>query len=248
VTDPDARAIIEYRARELGSPLLVVEGGASAERYEVGLPGDHQRANAAVAAAVVRLLRFLMPVTEEQMARGLAQVRWPGRFQILRRGKATWVLDGAHNRDGIDVLVKTWQQVFPGHSPTLVVGMLQDKEWKEMLARLLPLSHRVILVPVESSRSVPPDLMLVEARRMGITRAMRIAGSVEEALRWVQSDPHVLVSGSLYLVGEVLSLLGPDALAGGEDAAHPPPTAGSRSETGLNEWTGGGCNNGTGLH
>ncbi len=224
--DPDALAILEYKARELDAPFVVVGEPALAQfRLPISLPGEHQRWNAALAAATIRMLRVLLPVTDEQLERGLGTVSWPGRFQILKRGAQTIVLDGAHNHDGIRVLREALAVAFPGQHPTLVIGMLADKEWRTMAADLAPLCARIVTVPVSSERTVDPEELRRACLASGIARPARAVASVADALRAVAADPFVLVTGSLYLVGEVLEQLG--GMPIGAD------------ERGLNEWGGG---------
>jgi len=103
--DPDALAIIVHKAKELDAPVITL-GEPEIARFNAEIPllGRHQRANAALAAATVRLLRFVLPVDDTQLREGLAEVSWPGRLQVVRRGAQTLVLDGAHNPAGIAAL------------------------------------------------------------------------------------------------------------------------------------------------
>lgn len=223
-TDPDALAILEYKARELGAPFLHV--GASAVehfRFELALLGEHQRSNGALAAATVRMLRFLLPVSDEQMAAGFASVRWPGRLQVLRRGAQTFLVDGAHNRDGVACLKAALERHFPGRPPVLVLGMLADKEWQRMACELVPVASRVITVPVSSQRAVSSADLRAACMASGVTRPVRAVESLAEGLRACAADPFVVVTGSLALVGEALECLG---------EARPVP--GHRE---LNEWS-----------
>ncbi len=223
-TDPDAVAILEYKAREVGAPFLHVDALA-VNRFQLPLAllGEHQRTNAALAAATVRMLRFILPVSDDEMARGFATVEWPGRLQILRQGQRTFLLDGAHNRDGLESLKAALQGHFKGRPPTLILGMLADKPWRDMARELTPLVARVITTPVSSSRTVSANDLKEACLAAGVPRPIRTTQSVGEALRACVADPFVLVTGSLYLVGEALEILGETRAATGERA--------------LNEWT-----------
>lgn len=226
--DPDARAILEFKARELDAPFLAL-GAPQVARLTLplGLRGPHQRTNAALAAATVRLLRALLPVSDEQLARGLSATRWPGRLQELQRGGQRLVLDGAHNLPGVNALKASLPELMPGAHPTLVFGALNDRDWREMARQLAPVAGRVITVPVSSTRTVPAADLRAAVVATGSGRPVRAASSLAEALHWASADPWVLITGSLYLVGEALELLEPSSAA---------PT----SERTLNEWTGGG--------
>ena len=223
-TDPDALAILEFKARETGCPFIPV-GHLAVEqfRYDLPLLGEHQRTNAALAAAAIRVLRFLLPVSDEQMARGFASVRWPGRLQVLQRGKQTLLLDGAHNRDGITSLRAALERHFPNRAPVLVLGMLADKEWSDMARALAPLASRILTTRVSSARTISPDDLKAACLASGVTRPIRVTQSIAEALRGCSADPFVVVTGSLYLIGEALEVLGEGA--------------GTVSERHLNEWS-----------
>lgn len=223
-TDPDALAILEFKAREIGAPFLPVGPSAVTHfHFDLALLGEHQRWNGALAAATIRTLRFLLPVSDDEMARGFATVRWPGRLQVVRRGNRILLLDGAHNRDGITALRAALERHFPSQAPVLVLGMLADKEWKEMARTLAPLASRIITTPVASVRTVPPADLKAACLASGVTRPVRVTASLAEALKGCAADPFVLVTGSLYLIGEALELLEEGAAAGPERA--------------LNEWT-----------
>ncbi len=223
--DPDARAIIEFRARELDAPVLGVGAPEVAMLKDpVGLVGPHQKSNAAVAAATVRLLRALIPVSDSQLREGLASVRWPGRLQEVRRGNQSLWLDGAHNLPGVLALKAALPDVMPVGRPALVMGMLADKDWPTMARILAPLASRIVVVPVPSSRTVSTEALRSAAIAAGAGRPVRAAGSLSEALRWVSADPVVLITGSLYLIGEAVTLLGLESSAGD-------------GERTLNEWS-----------
>ena len=215
--DPDALAIIVHKAKELDAPAVTL-GEPEIARFKAEIPllGRHQRANAALAAATVRLLRFVLPVDDTQLLEGLAEVSWPGRLQVLRRGAQTLVLDGAHNPAGIAALRTALAEAFPGKRPTLVLGMLADKDWRTMVADLVPLASRVVTAPVGSERTVTAEDLRAACVATGAGRPVKAAGSACAALKLVAADPFVVVAGSLYFIGEVMEGLGIEAARGDE--------------------------------
>ncbi len=215
--DPDALAIIVHKAKELDAPVITL-GEPEIARFKAAIPllGRHQRANAALAAATVRLLRFVLPVDDTQLLEGLAEVSWPGRLQVVRRGAQTLVLDGAHNPAGIAALRTALAEAFPGKRPTLVLGMLADKDWRAMAADLVPLASRVVTAPVGSERTVTAEDLRAACVATGAGRPVKAAGSAGAALKLVTADPFVLVTGSLYFIGEVMEALGIEAARGDE--------------------------------
>jgi len=222
---PEALEVLKFKARELEVPLITVDA-AAVQRFtiEPSLTGEHQRANAALAAATVRLLHFLLPVSDEQLQVGLETAQWSGRLQRIQRGKNRWLLDGAHNLDGIRALSTFLQSEEAGQRPTLVLGILADKDWKEMVRELVPLAGRIITAPVGSSRTVPAEELRAACVATGLGRPVKATATVAEALKSVQSDPFVVVTGSLYFIGEVMENLGLEPAAAQEERT-------------LNEWT-----------
>lgn len=225
---PEALAVIRQTARDRGAPLVEV-GLADTHRPPLGdlelpLLGEHQRLNAALALATVRALERELPVPEGAIATGLRTVQWPGRLHRVPgpNGQENLV-DGAHNPAGVQTLLAALDRYFPGRRPATIVGVLQDKDWATMCELLFPRAGSVCVVPVASARTASPEeLRSVCAAKHPATR-VNICHSLPEALRLTANEPFRLITGSLYLVGEALELLG--ALA-------TPATA----ERGLNDW------------
>ena len=222
---PEAFAVIETTAQQHHSPLTRVTSQDVSRIAHPALLGEHQRLNAALAAATVELLGAKIPVTEATIRAGLAKVSWPGRFQMIRQsGGRTLVLDGAHNSDGVETLAAALQAHFPNEKPTLILGVLADKDWRRMCAQMTPLASRVLTVPMNSDRGASAADLAAVCREQ-LPQATEACRSLSEALSKSANDALVVVAGSLYLVGETLELLG----------LSPEGSAGERS---LNEWSG----------
>jgi dihydrofolate synthase/folylpolyglutamate synthase len=222
---PEALDVIRRTAEERGCSLTVVtpEDARRApwDRMKLPLVGEHQRRNAALTLAAVRVLQSRIPVSDAAIARGLETVNWPGRLQIVRQTNRTLVLDGAHNPAGAECLRDALESLFPRERKTLILGVLQDKDWLQICKTLAPLFERVRLVRIDSERAADPN-ELVSAFRDGNRQAeVQACRSLPEALALSANDGLVVVTGSLYLVGEAL-----EHLAGSEP----------NRERGLNEW------------
>lgn len=191
---------------------------------ELPLLGEHQRLNAAVATRTVQVLSDKISVDPEVIRSGLMSVHWPGRMQVVRPGLGrAIVLDGAHNPAGAEILKAALQRHFPGILATLILGVLADKNWSAICRCLVPLAGRVRLVRVGSERTADPALLQNLAQQLNPYAEVRCSESVREALDYTANDPLVVVTGSLYLVGEALELL------------HLLPQS-TQSERELNEW------------
>ena len=262
-TQPEVLAVIEKTARENAASLTVVGQASrlssqrasrpsSANESEtlsdwtgetpVPLPlpllGEHQKQNAALALATVEILQKQIPVAEEKIRDGLANVQWQGRLQLIERaGGQKILLDGAHNVAGVEALraaLPGWSSSFslPGDTlkrelqrgaPTFIVGFLGDKDWRPMCEILAPLAARIFTVPVASARTADAGELAKTFCTANPAAAVTACKNLSEALDACKDEPFVVVAGSLYLVGEALELLG-----------HSPAGAGER---GLNEWT-----------
>ena len=212
VAEPTAQAVIAEVAERQGSALTVVtaEDAGKAPLAEVELPllGEHQRLNAAVATAVVRVLAEEIPVTEEAVRRGLTGVSWAGRMQLVRRGQQRILLDGAHNIDSARCLQAALKRHFPGEQPVLVLGILRDKDFGEMCCILAPLAERILLVPVQNERTIAAEDLAPLCRAANPAAEVMVCGGLSEALRIAGGAPLVLITGSLYLIGEAMEALG----------------------------------------
>ena len=221
---PEALAVIERTANERQSPLTRV-GKPSTFNLQpsTSLFGEHQKMNAALALATVEVLQQKIPVTEEKIRDGLANVNWPGRLQLVKRGSQKILLDGAHNVAGAEALRMALGKHFPGGKPVLIFGALADKNWPEICRILAPLAAKVFTVPVASERAAKADELADCFRAANPAAEITVAKNLAAALKICKGERFTVITGSLYLVGEALELLG-----------HSPAGA---DERGLNEWS-----------
>jgi dihydrofolate synthase/folylpolyglutamate synthase len=220
---PEALKVIRETAARLNAPLHVIgEQSSTTRSFLPGLRGAHQRINAALAVRTVEVVRSALPFNNSAIERGLASVPWPGRFQVLERGPQTLVLDGAHNPAGAGALAETLRAEFANRPLTLVLGVLEDKNWETVCRTLAPLGARIIVTPVSSRRTANPEMLVKACREAQPRGAISAVSSLTEALNLTRRDEIVVITGSLYLVGEAMELLGLG------HAAH---------ERALNEWT-----------
>jgi dihydrofolate synthase/folylpolyglutamate synthase len=169
--------------------------------FSVALAGSRQQLNAAM--AVDALTQAKLAISPQAITTGLATVFWPGRFQQV---EANLILDGAHNPAASWQLVQTWKECHRGTTPTVIFGGLKDKNLSQMLEALSQIAGRFFLVPVQNDRSASPsDLKTPDHLPVTVYSSVKAAIDQARTLR----DP-ILVTGSLYLVGEALAWLEPD--------------------------------------
>lgn len=200
-------------------PLLA---GASSDFYSVDVLGSvievasplrglHQQRNIALAiAASVELASARgFPINSAAIREGIHRTCWPGRLERISSGGVEWILDVAHNPAGAEALRSGLAGIFgEAHPRILVFSCLRDKPLNELARILFPIFEEVIFAPIHSSRATAMEDLEAEGRESG--RPISCAASVQEALRWAKNraaDGVVVVSGSVYLVGEARSLL-----------------------------------------
>jgi dihydrofolate synthase / folylpolyglutamate synthase len=201
---PEVRAALEQIAASRSAPITFVD--RPLKETLIGLPGTHQQMNAAIAKMAIA--KAEIRVTAEAVADGLAHVNWPGRFQRIGN---RMVLDGAHNSAAIRRLIETWEECVEPKRASIIFGCLRDKDLESMIATLSPLAARFFLVPVRSQRSaLPGEIARFVPKHIPATQCL----SAVQALQLVHRfDDRTLVTGSLFLVGEVLSILNPAGAA-----------------------------------
>src|SRR5262245_7140787 len=219
---PDAEDVILERARALGVPVvragadgvlvhggdgLVFRGpGVEWDGLRLGLPGAFQRANAAVALLTLALGRERFRCPADAVRRGLAEVRWPGRLAVVS-SEPLVVLDGAHNADGTATLVAELPAVVGSRPLDLVFAAMADKTWDTMLALLLPRVRSAIVTQVGRRGAAPADLAAAIGGRVLVEALDDPRAAVSAALSRARTGEAVLVTGSLFLVGEAYAEL-----------------------------------------
>ena len=219
---------IQAIAQERRSPLTVVAAEQThlppLDTVALPLHGPHQRLNAALAVATVRILADKIPVAASALRAGLTNVDWPGRMHRIQTVSGqTILLDGAHNPDGAEALRVALQEEFPNAKPAMIFGVFRDKDSASMCRSLAPLAGRILLTPVHSERSEDPSRLVQACREANPRAQVEVCASLDDALKKIASDPFVVIAGSLYLVGEAMELLHLARVSEGD-------------EKGLNEW------------
>ena len=141
---------------------------------------------------------------ESAIRQGLREVLWPGRFDVVSR-RPTAILDCAHNELSVEALLETLAMEFgPSVRPRLVFGCLEDKNWARMAELLAPRVRDVVLTRVKPKRPLEPERLLPCFAPLVSTRVIREPlAAVEQVMAEADSSDVILVTGSVYLIGEV---------------------------------------------
>ena len=198
----------------IGGQVITVQGRAG--RYaDLFLPlfGDHQAQNAAVAIAAVE--SFLgdgaQMLVGDLLAEGLATVTSPGRMQIVGI-EPTVLVDAAHNPDGAAAAAAAIRSFFTFEEVCVVLGVLDEKDALGIIRALSPIASRVHVTRSVSPRAIEPDALAdIVEQVLGDKAVLRFddaAEAMRSAREWAGEGPAraVLVTGSITLVGEAISL------------------------------------------
>ena len=207
--DREAAAAIEEIAAARGAPIIRATP-SDVDGLAVGLAGDHQRANAAVALKLLHVVSARgIAVPPQAIADGLARPEWPGRLDLRRLADGReLLLDAAHNPAGAAALASYLQSASTARPP-LVFAAMRDKAVAEMFDVLLPAVSSLVVTKASNPRSAEPGTLATLARAAAPELPVAIEPIVAEALdaAW-QRAPRIVVAGSIFLLGDVLKLVG----------------------------------------
>jgi dihydrofolate synthase/folylpolyglutamate synthase len=214
--EPDAERVIVEACAARGARFVPASACAALEAVvgaggALSLPGAHQRANAAVALALLRELPALgLPVDAAALRAGLTDVVWPGRLERLAAGGVEVLLDAAHNPAGVRALADYLRGA--GWSDAVVVfGVMRDKDAAAMLAALAGVCGTLVCTTPESPRALPAGALAARAREVPGARWQVAAVPVPgEALAHAcRLGRPVVVAGSIFLIGPLRGILRP---------------------------------------
>ena len=206
--------VYRYPLQVMGKQILV----------ETSLVGRHQLRNVALAIAAAEELSKVEPrtpssggafssITPESIERGIRETRWPGRFHVIpaEHGRPEIVLDVAHNPAGAWALRSALSERYDNRPLIFVFGAMRDKAISEMTEILFPVAHHVIATRAENPRSASPEEIQQAGRRTGaeIETAPEVGLALTRCLTpHARPDTVIVVTGSIYLVGEAMRALG----------------------------------------
>jgi dihydrofolate synthase/folylpolyglutamate synthase len=211
----DAAAVLNARAAELGVVAKTANRGLATDIFvhargsrfslpghpaiECPLSGQHQVDNAITAALALEALGIA--------PEGIAETRWPGRIEHVVLNPDV-ILDGAHNPAGARALRQYLERFYGDQRIWMIFGAMRDKAVAEVAGILFPVAHELIFtppaVPGYASRAMPVEDLLQLANRG--QSAPNVAAAIDETLKRVSAEDVIVVTGSLYLVGEARTL------------------------------------------
>ncbi|MBS4840450.1 MULTISPECIES: bifunctional folylpolyglutamate synthase/dihydrofolate synthase [Clostridium] len=180
--------------------------------YNVDLPllGEHQILNLCVAIKAVEVLCQVEKIqyNKEIIEESLKDVKWIGRLETLNRNPLI-VIDGAHNIDGIRVLKNNIRKYFKYNKMYLLLGILADKQVDEMIKEITPMAEKIFALTPHSDRAeLSEDLKReIEKVNQNVEAFDDYNEAINEALKVAEDDDLILVSGSLYMIGDMRKII-----------------------------------------
>jgi len=186
------------------------QGLASSYRlFRITMLGRYQVDNACLALAAAECLRKVgVTVDESALRRGLEQTRWEGRLERVARGPDVY-LDGAHNPASAKKLAKAVQEMKPLYRQIiLIIGILGDKDYQGIISELVPLADQVVVTKPQYARAMDVQLLAAEIRKLHavVDTAETLERAIAKARTKAASEDMVLITGSLYVVGDARTL------------------------------------------
>jgi dihydrofolate synthase/folylpolyglutamate synthase len=182
----------------------------SYNKVHIAMHGRYQVDNASLAIAATECVRSAgIVLSESALRRGLERVRWEGRLERVAQ-RPDIFLDGAHNPASAKMLAGAARQMKSAYRRlVLVIGILSDKDYRGILAELVPLAERVIVTMPQYSRAMDIQALAAEVQRLHSTvvTSETVVDAIAKARETAGADDLILVTGSLYVVGEARAVL-----------------------------------------
>jgi dihydrofolate synthase/folylpolyglutamate synthase len=216
----DALTVLERVAREkngqftlIGRDVTFEFTGSSLEgqsfkvgelSFHIPLLGNHQIENAVTACTALRASGI--PVTDAQIQKGFSQVKWPARFEVVRRVPPV-IFDSAHNQDSFEKLYETLETYFPDKQVYLIFGASEDKNIPGMFAALKPKIRKIIVTRADHPRALEVEKIQLLADQAGAAHeaVTPVKAALARALDLSSKDGSIVLSaGSMFVTAEVM--------------------------------------------
>ena len=197
---------------EIGRNRFPLEFMGSEIAVEFPLQGRHQLRNLALAVtAAEQLNSFGFKILPQHVEQGVRATRWRGRFEVLpeEAGQPEIVLDGAHNPSGAWALRSALSTFYEDRALTFVFGAMRDKAIQEIAEILFPLAERVVATQADNPRAAATAEIAQLAKRTQtpVVESPNVALALEQAFSLAGANGVVVITGSIYIVGEALAVL-----------------------------------------
>ena len=223
---PEAEAVIRQEAEKKQAPLWVadrarlqaIDAGLSGitfdfipwQRLHLALLGIYQPENAAIALTAVEVLRaHNVTISDDAVRRGMAQVVWPARFELVSE-TPTVIFDGGHNAQGVAACIRSMCRYFPDEKVCILSGVMQDKAYQTMAEEIAQIARSVYTVTPGNPRALDAEAYAAVFRNLHVPAQAfdSVETGVAAAYRAAkEQNCPLLILGSLYAYGDVMDAL-----------------------------------------
>ncbi|MDR2644570.1 MAG: bifunctional folylpolyglutamate synthase/dihydrofolate synthase [Endomicrobium sp.] len=180
---------------------------------DISLLGRHQIINASIAICIAELLsRKCFTLSEEAIKKGLKNSVWAGRFDVRKvsidNKNFSLIIDGAHNIEGLNSFFDTFKLLgFANGKKVFIFAAMKEKKYRQMIKKIAPFAKKIILPYIKNNRAINPIDLKDEFSKYISEDKIFVVNSVKEACRMFDHGKVGITIGSLYLAGEVLSVI-----------------------------------------
>ncbi len=175
---------------------------------KLGLLGEHQLKNVAVVLKTIEVLKSKgWKISSENLMTGLEKVKWPARFEVINR-KPIFIVDGAHNPQGVETLAKNIENYFKNKKITFITGVMQDKEYEKMYDLIASFAKKFVVVKPENPRAFDYHELgefLKDRYKVEIIEGENVQLGIKKSLESSKEEDVIIAFGSLYMAGEIRS-------------------------------------------
>ena len=199
----EARLVLETKSNEVGAPIKFIDELLATEN--ISLKGKHQRENASLAIAAVKT--FLPNIKTKDCLEGILTTTWRGRFEQFRQdSKFDIVVDGAHNREGALALVSTWKEIYGEEKGIVIFSAAANKDLKSIIKSISEIASFILVTNPDTPRKLADynEICRYISKNIDVRREASVNKAIELA-RTLKG--HILIAGSLFLVGEALAII-----------------------------------------
>ncbi len=199
---------VEKYAWEINS--MVLRSLKDDNKFEYGLIGENQAVNASIAKAGLELLAGgkFKNINASAIREGFKTISLEGRFQIIKKKKNTFILDGSHNSEAMADFANTFGETpFAKEDAVFIIGMLDDKNHLKMLKALLPFLRKAVFTKTPSLRAIAPCALADEVAKLNPKIETEVHDDFNAAFLSATKSKIVVVTGSFYLAGAALELI-----------------------------------------
>lgn len=185
--------------------------GFGGHKFKITMLGTYQVNNASMAVQAALALQLKgFKLTYKNILEGLKKAKWPGRFEVLQTEPAV-IIDGSHNEEGVKALKKSIESYFPNEKLIFITGVLEDKNYQDMMLDIAPLAKRFYTITPPTPRALSSEKLasfLRSVSKAEVHSCTSVKSAVKRALSEANDDDIIISFGSLYYIGEVRAMKG----------------------------------------